>query len=129
MIVRIARHTNKIEALKIFYTELIGLKILGEFQNHDGYDGVFVGKENLNWHLEFTTSSDKAKQRIDDDDLIVFYPDCESEYQNIIERINAKRIKIVNAKNPYWNQNGILIKDPDGFGVIISALKTSNDYR
>ncbi len=124
MILRIARHTNKIEELKIFYTELMGLEILGEFHNHDGYDGVFVGKENLNWHLEFTTSSEKAKPRIDDDDLIVFYPESESEYQNIIERIKAKQIKIVNAKNPYWNQNGILIKDPDGFGVIISALKT-----
>lgn len=127
MIVRIARHTNKIEALKIFYTELIGLKILGEFYNHDGYDGVFVGKEDLNWHLEFTTSSDKAKQIIDDDDLLVFYPESERDYENILERIKAKRIKIENAKNPYWNQNGILIKDPDGFSVIISDLKTSNN--
>lgn len=129
MILRIARHTNKIEELKIFYTEIIGLKILGDFQNHNGYDGVFVGKEKLNWHLEFTTSSDKTNQKIDDDDLIVFYPESESEYQNIILRIKAREIRILNAKNPYWNQNGILIKDPDGFGIIISALKINNNNR
>lgn len=123
MILRIARHTNKIEELKVFYIEIIGLKILGEFQNHESYDGVFIGKEDLNWHLEFTTSKDKSNQKIDDDDLIVFYPESKSEYENVIERIKARQIKIINAKNPYWNQNGILIHDPDGFGVVISALK------
>jgi catechol-2,3-dioxygenase len=124
MILRIARHTNRIEELKVFYTEIIGLKILGEFKNHDGYDGAFIGREDLNWHLEFTTSSDKASQKIDDDDLIVFYPESKSEFESIAEKIKTKQIRVVNAKNSYWNQNGILIKDPDGFGVIISALKT-----
>lgn len=125
MTLRFARHTNNIEELKIFYTEIIGLKILGEFQNHDGYSGVFIGKENSNWHLEFTTSHEKAQQKFDEDDLIVFYPESEIEYGNIIQRINANKISIFYAKNPYWNKNGLFIKDPDGFGVVISTLKVS----
>jgi len=124
MILRIARHTNKIEELKAFYTELIGLEIIGEFENHNGYTGIFLGKENLNWHLEFTASADNANQKIDDDDLIVFYPESKNEYTAILEKIRSKHISIQEAKNPYWNQNGILIKDPDGFGVIISDIKT-----
>ena len=123
MILRIARHTNKISELTAFYTEIIGLEIIGKFENHNGYDGVFIGKENMNWHLEFTASSDKTNQKINEDDLIVFYPDNKNEYEKILEKVKDKQINILNAKNPYWNENGILIKDPDGFGVIISSLK------
>ncbi|WP_409558146.1 hypothetical protein [Chishuiella sp.] len=32
----------------------------------------------------------------------------------------------MNSKNPYWNLNGVTIKDPDGLNVIISPLKISN---
>jgi hypothetical protein len=123
MILRIARHTNNIVEVTAFYTEVIGLQVIGSFANHNDYDGVFFGKENLNWHIEFTRSSDRANQRIDEDDLIVFYPESESEYNGIIEKIKALQIPIQKAKNPYWNQNGIVLKDPDGFGVVISPLK------
>ncbi len=27
------------------------------------------------------------------------------------------------SKNPYWNRNGIMIQDPDGYNVVISNLK------
>ncbi|WP_394335311.1 hypothetical protein [Lutibacter flavus] len=40
-----------------------------------------------------------------------------------MEAINKFNIKIEKAKNPYWNENGILIKDPDGFNIIVSSLK------
>ena len=40
---RSARHTDNIEGLKTFYTEIIGLDILGDFKDHDGYSGIFLG--------------------------------------------------------------------------------------
>ncbi|WP_395076581.1 hypothetical protein [Flavobacterium sp.] len=33
-------------------------------------------------------------------------------------------IDFIKSKNPFWNENGKIIVDPDGFGIIISNLKT-----
>jgi catechol 2,3-dioxygenase-like lactoylglutathione lyase family enzyme len=123
MKLRIARHTNKIEEITKFYTEVIGLEIIGRFSNHDGYDGVFFGKNNLDWHLEFTTSEDAAAHIWDEDDLIVFYPENENQHKNILQAIKEQNIRLYTPKNPYWGSNGILIKDPDDFGIVISNLK------
>ncbi|WP_394335993.1 hypothetical protein [Flavobacterium laiguense] len=27
------------------------------------------------------------------------------------------------SKNPYWNENGKMVLDPDGFRIVISPLK------
>lgn len=120
---RIARHTSQIDTLTQFYCEVIGLNIIGEFKDHSGYNGVFLGKETLNWHLEFTQSETPAEHTFDEDDLMVFYPETRTDYDSILERIKKNRSKIYKAKNPYWVQNGILIKDPDGYGIMISHLK------
>ena len=122
---RIARHTNNIESIKTFYTSVLNFEVLGSFANHDNYNGVFIGKENLNWHLEFTTSNEIIKQDYDEDDIFVFYPSTIISFNKTIENIKNYNLKIHKAKNPYWNKNGILIKDPDGQNIIISALKAT----
>lgn len=126
MELRVARHTNDISRILDFYTKIIGLDLLGEFKNHNNYDGIFIGKKNENWHLEFTTSNEQANHYSDEDDCLVFYVNTKNEYDEIIHRIHQNNISIINSKNPYWNLNGITIKDPDGFNVIISPLKISN---
>lgn len=126
MILRIARHTNKIKELAAFYTTIIGLKITGHFEQHEGYDGIFLGKDEQQWELEFTTSEEPIHSKYDEDDLVVFYPESQEEYDTILSRIHMHHLEISKAKNPYWNANGILIHDPDGFGVIISPLKIKN---
>jgi catechol 2,3-dioxygenase-like lactoylglutathione lyase family enzyme len=55
---RIARPTDKLEEIKRFYEEGLGLKRVGEFQGHQGYDGVMYGLPNLNYHLEITSHVD-----------------------------------------------------------------------
>ena len=120
---RIARHTNKIKKITAFYINILNLEILGSFTNHNNYDGVFIGKENLDWHLEFTTSDELAKHQFDDDDILVFYPTTMNLYNDIIENINTHKLKTHKAKNPYWHENGILIRDPDGYNIIVSNMK------
>lgn len=105
-----------------FYCGILGFKVLGNFTNHNGYDGVFIGQENQNWHLEFTVSQDKPKHSFDEDDALVLYPNTMDEYSGIVSRIN-RNCKTINPKNPYWQNNGIAFKDPDGFIVIISNQK------
>lgn len=120
---RIARHTNDLKKIISFYTELIGLDILGSFEDHDGYDGIFIGSKNSDWHLEFTISKEAAQHSSDEDDLLVFYTSNETEYQNINTRFIENGYPNRQAKNPYWNENGSYYLDPDGFGIIIVKSK------
>lgn len=120
---RVARHTNNLEAIKFFYTTVLGFDILGSFENHDGYDGVFIGKKELDWHLEFTKSDEIIKFDFNEDDSLVFYPTSKEEYNKIIKSLEINAINTIIAKNPYWNENGKMVLDPDGYRVIISNLK------
>ena len=119
MKLRVARHTINLQPLIKFYTEILGLKVMGDFKDHSNYDGVFIGGKNVDWHLEFTTSNEAPRHQADDDDLLVFYTSTIEEYTAIKEKIAVHHIEPIKAKNPYWNENGITIIDPDGFRVVI----------
>ena len=120
MKLRVARHTNNLENIKSFYANILGLEILGGFENHNNYDGIFIGKPSENWHLEFTKSKEKINISCNEEDYLVFYPENQLEYDQILKNIEANKIKFITSKNLYWNENGKIILDPDGFGVIIS---------
>jgi catechol 2,3-dioxygenase-like lactoylglutathione lyase family enzyme len=124
MIFRFARHTNDLERIKSFYIDVLGFELLGSFENHEGYDGIFIGKPTLDWHLEFTKSNENVYHSFDEDDLLVFYPESISEYENLINRIAKNNIHFITPKNPYWKLNGKMIMDPDGYNIILSNLKT-----
>lgn len=118
MNLRVARHTSVLQPLIDFYTGILGLHIIGQFKDHDNYDGVFLGGKNAAWHLEFTVSEDAPKHHPDEDDLLVLYPSVD-EYGSIKQKIADNNIPLIQPKNPYWKKNGLCIKDPDGFGVMI----------
>jgi catechol 2,3-dioxygenase-like lactoylglutathione lyase family enzyme len=123
MVLRVARHTNNLEKTEAFYVNILGFERLGGFQNHNNYDGVFIGKPDLDWHFEFTESNDKANHHFDEDDIVVLYPNTILEYNNLLDSISNNNISIITSKNPYWNQNGKMVLDPDGFRIVISPLK------
>ncbi len=129
MQLRIARHTGDLEKISRFYIEVIGLQILGEFKDHNGYNGIFLGLENSAWHLEFTTSTQAPDHHPDEDDLLVFYLESRENFEALKQRLLKNGILEQPAKNPYWNRNGICIKDPDGFPIIISLKKINNQDR
>ena len=124
MTFRFARHTNDLEKIKSFYIDILGFELLGKFENHNNYDGIFIGKENENWHLEFTKTDEVVLFNFNEDDILVFYPQDKIEYESVIYKIQSKNIEFIEAKNPYWNENGKMILDPDGYRIIISDLKT-----
>lgn len=126
MVLRVARHTNNLEIIENFYVNILGFEKLGGFQNHNNYDGSFIGKSDLDWHFEFTQSDVKANHTFDDDDIIVLYPDTIKKYNNLLDNILAHNISIITATNPYWNENGKMFLDPDGYRIIISPLKAIN---
>ena len=120
MIFRYARHTTNLSNIENFYTEIVGLEKIGEFKNHNNYNGLFLGHKNADWHLEFTTSNDKPTSKFDNDDLLVFYVNSMIELQAIEKVLQTKKIKTEVPENPYWAENGIMISDPDGFKVVFS---------
>jgi catechol 2,3-dioxygenase-like lactoylglutathione lyase family enzyme len=123
MKLRIARHTDDLQKIKTFYIDILGFELLGGFENHDTYDGIFIGKPDADWHLEFTQSNEKANHISDEDDSTVLYPETFLEYNNLINRLINNNISIITSKNTYWNNNGKMFLDPDGFRIIISDLK------
>jgi catechol 2,3-dioxygenase-like lactoylglutathione lyase family enzyme len=123
MVLRVARHTNNLEKIEAFYVNILGFERLGGFQNHNNYDGVFIGKSDLDWHFEFTESNDKANHHFDEDDIIVLYPSTILEYNNLSDSVSNNNISIITSKNPYWNENGKMFLDPDGYRIVISPLR------
>jgi YycE-like N-terminal domain len=72
--VRVARPTDRLEAVECFYREGLGLVELERFEDHRGYSGVMFGLPGKDHHLEFTThvggSPGVAPSR---DNLLVLY--------------------------------------------------------
>ncbi len=125
MFLRVARHTNVLEKIEDFYVNILGFERLGGFQKHNNYDGVFIGKSSLDWHFEFTQSEIKANHTFDEDDLIVLYPETIRAYNMLLSRFYENNIQRIKAINPYWNENGQMFQDPDGYRIVISPLKAT----
>ena len=125
MILRVARHTNNLKKIENFYLNILGFERMGGFQNHNNYDGVFIGKTGLDWHFEFTQSETKANHKFDEDDIIVLYPDTIRKYNMLLESLLENDIPRITAINPYWNENGQMFQDPDGYRIVVSPLKAT----
>lgn len=123
MFLRVARHTNNLKKIEDFYVYILGFELLGGFEKHNNYDGIFIGKSGLDWHFEFTQSDTKASHSFDEDDIIVLYPKTISSYNELINKLTHNTISTIAPVNPYWKENGKMIQDPDGYRIVISSLK------
>ncbi len=120
MKIRIARHTQCLQSITNFYVDVLGFKVLGRFNDHNGYNGIFIGLKQHDWHLEFTTSAEMPNHQPDDDDLLVWYSDSLQEYDEINQRFAQYTLSPITAKNSYWADNGTTYTDPDGFRIVIA---------
>lgn len=117
---RVARHTDNLKTIAGFYSSLPEMEVLGNFEAHDGYDGIFIGKPGENWHLEFTQSNEPVHHLPDEDDLLVFYYEDE-KHQQALAYLDTVTERVI-AKNPYWNVHGVSYNDPDGFGIVVVLI-------
>src|ERR1043165_4140112 len=89
-VLRIARPTDQLEEVIRFYTEGVGLMILGSFENHEGFDGVMLGIPGAAYHLEITRSNGHHPGRAPPQDILLFfYVDDGQGGLRFIERIPA----------------------------------------
>lgn len=118
--VRIARPTDQLDAVIRFYAEGLGLRVVGSFAGHDGYDGVMVGLPGRDYHLEFTQHvSGSPCPAPSADNLLVFYVPDRTAIERTAERLRALGHAPVPPENPYWAERGLTFEDPDGWRVVL----------
>jgi len=119
-VLRVARPTDHLEEVIRFYTEGIGLSILGSFEDHEEFDGVMLGLPGAAYHLEFTRKRGHSAGRAPtQDNLLVFYISDKQEWLHATERMAAAGYEPVASFNPYWDRLGQTYEDPDGYRVVI----------
>ena len=119
--IRIARPTDKLEQVIDFYTTGLGLKVIGSFQNHAGYDGVIIGLPDKSYHLEFTSHKEGSPcPSPTRDNLLVFYIPKKSIIETFTNRLLQMGYPPVPSENPYWEDHGgVTIEDPDGWRIVL----------
>ena len=124
---RIARPTEHLEQVVRFYVEGLGLRVLGSFEDHEGFDGVMVGFPGARTHLEFTRRQGQPVGRAPTEDhLLVFYMPDHADWQASVDRMQAAGYRAVPSSNPYWDRDGISFEDPDGYRVVLQNSKWSS---
>jgi catechol 2,3-dioxygenase-like lactoylglutathione lyase family enzyme len=118
--VRVARPTDRLDAVVRFYRDGLGLPELFRFADHDGYDGVMLGLPGRSYHLEFTHHRDgspcPAPSR--DNLLVLYIPDAD-QLARMRGRLTSLGHAPVTPENPYWQDKSVTFEDPDGWRVVL----------
>lgn len=119
-IIRIARPSDDPQALLPFYRDGLGLDVLFRFEDHDGFDGIMLGRPGAAYHFEFTRKRGHAAGRAPtEDNLTVFYLPERAAWAAAVDRMRDAGFEPVRAFNPYWDRNGKTFEDPDGYRVVL----------
>jgi catechol 2,3-dioxygenase-like lactoylglutathione lyase family enzyme len=117
---RVARPSDDLDALLRFYADGLGLELLTRFEDHDGFDGIILGREDVPYQFEFTRArGHDAGKAPSKDHLLIFYIPDAVEWEAATERMNAAGYKPVPSFNPYWDRDGVTFEDPDGYRVVV----------
>jgi|SRR5262245_57681213 catechol 2,3-dioxygenase-like lactoylglutathione lyase family enzyme len=116
MQLRVARQTERLEELVRFYRDGVGLPEIGRFDNHDGYDGVFLAVPGTDAQVEFTSGGLAGPPAPNPESLLIFYLGSAAAVAEVCERVGTAPVE---PANPYWRANGITLTDPDGFRVVL----------
>jgi catechol 2,3-dioxygenase-like lactoylglutathione lyase family enzyme len=117
---RIARPVTDLAAARDMYCRGLGLRVVGSFENHAGFDGVMLGAEGADYHFEFTTCRDHpVVPAPTTEDLAVFYLPSTSEWQAACDAMAAAGFLAVAPFNPYWNIHGRTFEDKDGYRIVL----------
>jgi GNAT superfamily N-acetyltransferase len=114
--VRFARPSGALEECRHFYEEVVGLDVLFEFTDHDGYDGVVLGLPDRSVQLELIRFRDRPAAAADPEDALVIYVE---DVAALRERLTGHTDLLV-PENPYWVRAGAFtIVDPDARHVLV----------
>lgn len=119
-VLRVARPTSRLDQISRMYLDGLGFKVLAEFQNHEGFDGVIIGHPQHLYHLEFTTHvGGEVPVRPSKDNLLVFYLPEPTEWERCCANLRAAGFAEVASYNPFWDKAGRTFEDLDGYRIVL----------
>jgi hypothetical protein len=117
---RIARPVTNLTRTATMYCQGLGLKIIDGFEDHDGFDGVMLGADGLNYHFEFThCRKHPVVPMPTNEDLLVFYIETFLEWQSACRNFEKAGFVEVRSFNPYWDIRGRTYEDPDHYRIVL----------
>ena len=119
-ILRIARPSDNLVVISRMYIEGLGFNLLGEFFDHQGFNGAIIGHPEHAYHLEFTQHNGVSAGRAPtQDNLLVFYIADQQEWSRACEQMLSAGFNSVSSYNPYWDAVGRTFEDVDGYRVVL----------
>ena len=120
MKLRVARPTDNLEPLLLFYRDGLGLQVISSFENHNGFDGVMLGHPTAPYHLEFTHHRGHVVGKAPtQDNLLVFYIPDRLEWEAAVAQMISCGFEPVPSYNPWWDHQGKTFEDADGYRVVL----------
>ncbi len=127
MHLRVARPVSDLARACRMYMDGLGLQLVGQFEDHDGFDGVMLGHPGGTYHFEFTyCRTHPVAPTPTAEDLLVFYlPDLAAWSAACAAMLGAGFAQVASL-NPYWDVHGRTFADPDGYRVVLQQAGWDN---
>ena len=100
MQLRVARHTQQLEEIVSFYRDGIGLPEIGRFNDHEGYQGVFLALPGTEAHLEFTSGGRHRAPASHPESLLVLYLGDDESVRKVASRLDAASVTAATPTGP-----------------------------
>lgn len=121
---RVARPTNNIDTLLDLYGNGLKLQKVGEFGDHQGFDGIILGHAGCGYHLEFTKNDGHDAGRAPTrENLLIFYLPFKSDYDDTVANMEKVVGPAVQSLNPYWDDCGKTFEDPDSYRIVLAHME------
>ena len=121
---RIARPVSELARSTDMYCHGLGLRVVGHFEDHEGFDGVMLGNAGAGYHFEFTHHRARPiAPAPTPEDLVVLYIPGEAEWRAGCSRMLEAGFERVEPFNPYWEIRGRTYEDPDGYRVVLQQAE------
>lgn len=120
--IRLARPSRSLERAERFWVEGVGLEVLWRTgpEAEGGHSLLMLGLPEAPWHLELVEDPETLAANLPgEEDLLVVYRGerpTEAELERLIHAGGHR----VAARNPYWDEHGVTILDPDGYRLVLS---------
>ncbi|WP_435971033.1 VOC family protein [Streptomyces sp. Qhu_M48] len=121
--VRVARPSRDLAAAERFYVDGLGLDVLWRTTERVSgeHDLLMVGPKDGSWHFELTRDPENPVEPVPTvEDLFVVYLGTPVEEEQV-ERLLAVGGTRVAAHNPYWDEYGVTVTDPDGYQLVLCS--------
>lgn len=90
------------------------------------HDLLMLGRPDAGRHLELVHEPARpVEPRPTEEDLLVIHVDG-AVPDDLVARLEECGGKRVLSPNPYWNERGVTIEDPDGYRLVLCRRGRSN---